>query len=133
MALVETFEEMYSWKKARILNKIIYEESNKSEFKKDYAFKDQIRKSSISIMSNIAEGFERASDREFKYFLNVAKGSAGELRSQLYIANDLGYLNYEKFKECFDLSSDVSRLLSKFMETLCIENKSEQNSKVKNQ
>ncbi len=83
MALVENFEDMFSWQKARILNKIIYQESNQTQFQQDFALKNQIRKSSISIMSNIAEGFERNSNKEFKYFMNVAKGSAGELRSQL--------------------------------------------------
>ena len=118
MALVEKFEDMLSWKKARILNKIIYLESNQSEFHKDYALKDQIRKSSISIMSNIAEGFERKSNKEFKYFMNVAKGSAGELRSQLYIANDLGYIHDENFKGYIAQAAEISRLISGFIDAL---------------
>ena len=118
MALVESFEEMFSWKKARILNKIIYQESNKSKFQKDYALKDQIRRSSISIMSNIAEGFERKSNKEFKYFMNVAKGSAGEVRSQLYIANDLGYIEDLKLKGYISLATEISRLISGFIESL---------------
>jgi len=118
MATITCFEEMFSWQKARILNKIIYSKTNEGVFKKDFALRDQIRKSSISIISNIAEGFERASDKEFKYFLNIAKGSAGEVRSQLYIAHDLGYIDDELFKRCKDLVSEISRLLQGFMEYL---------------
>ena len=132
MALVETFEEMFSWQKARILNKIIYQESNQSQFQQDFALKNQIRKSSISIMSNIAEGFERSSNKEFKYFLNVAKGSAGELRSQLYIANDLNYLENKIFNKCMALILEISRLISSFMESLdiaIINDQIKQNSK----
>ncbi|MBK7388830.1 MAG: four helix bundle protein [Bacteroidetes bacterium] len=97
MAPIIKFEDIQAWQRARELNKIIYTESNLQAFSKDFALKDQIRKSSISIMSNIAEGFERKSNNEFKYFLNVAKGSAGELRSQLYICFDLNYINKEIF------------------------------------
>jgi four helix bundle protein len=118
MALVEKFEDMLSWKKARLLNKDIYLESNRSEFQKDYALKHQIRKSSISIMSNIAEGFERKSNKEFKYFLNVAKGSASELRSQLYIANDLGYIENKKLDGYISMATEISRLISGFIESL---------------
>jgi len=118
MGTITCFEDMHSWKKARILNNLIYIESNKNSFNKDYALRDQIRKSSISIMSNIAEGFERGTNREFKYFLNVAKGSAGEVRSQLYIAYDLGYISNELFTEFKELSSEISRLITGFMEYL---------------
>lgn len=118
MATITCFEEMFSWQKARILNNIIYTKTKEFAFSKDFALRDQIRKSSISIMSNIAEGFERGSDREFKYFLNVAKGSAGEVRSQLYIALDQGYIDYELFNRCKDLAIEISRLLQGFMEYL---------------
>jgi four helix bundle protein len=118
MATITCFEEMLSWQKARILNNIIYSKTKEVIFNKDFALRDQIRKSSISIMSNIAEGFERGSDSEFKYFLNVAKGSAGEVRSQLYIAFDQGYIDNELFNRCKDLVLDISRLLQGFMEYL---------------
>ena len=118
MAPIIKFEEMHDWQKARELNKLIYLKSNESVFNKDYALKDQIRKSSISIMSNIAEGFERNNNKEFKYFLNVAKGSAGELRSQLYIALDLGYINSEVFHICQKLASEISKMLNGFINYL---------------
>lgn len=109
---------MFSWQKARELNKIIYLETQNEMFNKDFALKVQIRKSSISIMSNIAEGFERSNDKEFRYFLKVAKGSAGELRSQLYIASDLGYINQEMFNSCYKVINDIARLISKFIAKL---------------
>jgi len=118
MAAISKFEDMLAWQKARSLNKLIYIESNEQEFSKDYALKDQIRKSSISIMSNIAEGFERNNNKEFKYFLNVAKGSAGELRAQLYIAFDLGYITNEYFQKCQNLALEISRMLNGFINYL---------------
>ena len=118
MPLIKKFEDMFSWQKARELNKIIYLETQNEMFNKDFALKVQIRKSSISIMSNIAEGFERSNDKEFRYFLKVAKGSAGELRSQLYIASDLGYINQEMFNSCYKVINDIARLISKFIAKL---------------
>ena len=115
MPLIQKFEDVLSWKKARELNRIIYQETLNPSFTKDFALKDQIRKTSISIMSNIAEGFERGSDNEFKYFLRVAKGSAGELRSQLYIASDLNYLNQNSFSHCFSQITEITKLLSGFI------------------
>ncbi|MBK6641005.1 MAG: four helix bundle protein [Bacteroidia bacterium] len=118
MAPIIKFEDIQAWQRARELNKIIYTESNLQAFSKDFALKDQIRKSSISIMSNIAEGFERKSNNEFKYFLNVAKGSAGELRSQLYICFDLNYINDEIFNQCQKMASEISSMLNSFIKYL---------------
>lgn len=118
MPLVKSFEELLSWKKARELNKFIYTETLKPTFAKDFVLKDQIRRSSTSIMSNIAEGFERGTDSEFRYFLRVAKGSAGELRSQLYIANDLNYIDKDSFNKCHEQTKEISRLLSGFINKL---------------
>lgn len=123
MATISKFEEIIAWQKARELNKIIYYESNLHNFNKDFALRDQIRKSSISIMSNIAEGFERKSNKEFNYFLNVAKGSSGELRSQLYICLDLKYITQETFEQCQTLVSEISSLLSGFIVYLDKKNK----------
>jgi four helix bundle protein len=86
MAKFNSFEEINSWKKARVFNKRIYEITDGVIFKKDYDLVRQIRRASISISSNIAEGYERNSDKEFIYFLYIAKASAGEVRSQLYLA-----------------------------------------------
>jgi len=90
--MAKMFEELQIWQKARELVKAIYKLSMTDKFKKDYSLVDQIRRSSVSIMSNIAEGFERGSNTEFIQFLYIAKGSAGEVRTQLYIAYDLKYI-----------------------------------------
>ena len=89
-----------------------------TEFKdcKDYGFKDQITRASVSVLSNIAEGFERGTKNEFLNFLYIAKGSAGEVRAQLYVALDVGYLNIEKFKYLNNLASECSRLVQSFAE-----------------
>jgi four helix bundle protein len=94
MSKFNSFEEINSWQKARIFNKRIYLITENSNFKKDFDFARQIRRASLSISSNIAEGFERNTDKEFVYFLYVAKASAGEVRSQLYLAFD--YRIYHK-------------------------------------
>lgn len=127
MAAITKFEDIIAWQKARELNKIIYNESNSQYFNKDFALKDQIRKSTISIMSNIAEGFERKSNKEFTYFLNVAKGSSGELRSQLYICLDLKYITQETFNQCQTLVSEISGMLNGFISYLDSKNKKPSN------
>ena len=93
MAAVKTFEELAIWQMARGLSKQIYDLSFQESFFKDWPLRDQIRKASGSIMDNIAEGFERDGNREFIQFLSISKGSCGEVRSQLYRAHDLGYLD----------------------------------------
>lgn len=91
MTTIKNFEGVFAWQKARELNKEIYLITNEGLFSKDFGLRDQIRRSSISIMSNIAEGFERRGDKEFIRFLNIAKGSCAELKTQLYAAIDVGY------------------------------------------
>ena len=92
MAKFNSFEEIVSWQKARELNVEIYKITNSSDlFHKDFGLRDQIRRASISISSNVAEGFERQTTKEFIRFLYIAKASAGEVRSQLYLAFDLKY------------------------------------------
>jgi len=92
MAGIKRFEDIKAWQKARALVRDIYEVTSKGNFAKDYSLKDQIRRASISVMRNIAEGFSRQTDREFIQFLHVAKGSTSEVRSQLYVALDLKYI-----------------------------------------
>lgn len=112
MSSAKQFEDLDIWKESKTLAIQIY-----SHFKdhKDFGFKDQICRASISVMNNIAEGFERNSDKEFKYFLNIAKGSAGEVRSMLWIAIDLKYIEPEKaqplIEECEILSSQLSSFI----------------------
>lgn len=118
MGKFNSFEEINSWQKARIFNKRIYQITENLNFKKDYDFVRQIRRASISISSNIAEGFERNTDKEFVYFLYVSKASAGEVRSQLYLAHDLEYITKQEFEELLESVSEISRLLSGFIKYL---------------
>lgn len=118
MGKFNSFEDINSWQKARIFNKRIYQISENLKFKKDYDFVKQIRRASISISSNIAEGFERNTDKEFIYFLYVSKASAGEVRSQLYLAFDLEYITKQEFEELLGSVSETSRLLNGFIKYL---------------
>ncbi|MBQ6007525.1 MAG: four helix bundle protein [Kiritimatiellae bacterium] len=101
MATVDNFEELDVWKLARVLTGKVYRLSRLGLFAKDYGFRDQICRAAVSIVSNIAEGFERRSKNQFLQFLDIANGSAGELRAQLYIAFDLGYIDEPQFQDAF--------------------------------
>lgn len=118
MGKFNSFEEINSWQKSRIFNKKIYLATENSNFKKDFDFVRQIRRASLSISSNIAEGFERNTDKEFVYFLYVAKASAGEVRSQLYLAFDLEYIIKEEFEMLLNSITEISKLLSGFIKYL---------------
>ena len=113
MAKFNSFEEIVSWQKARELNFKIYSLTNDNEsFKKDFGLRDQIRRLSISISSNIAEGFERQTTKEFIRFLYIAKGSAGEFHSQLFLAFDLNYITIEDFEKLKLKVNEISKLIS---------------------
>jgi four helix bundle protein len=112
---IERFEEIISWQKAKLLTLEIY---NIFEYQKDFNFKNQIQRSAISIMNNIAEGFERRTNKEFVQFLYIAKGSAGEVRSMLYLAKDLNYITEEQYKKLYDEIIVISKLISNFIKTL---------------
>ena len=113
MAKFNSFEEIISWQKARELNSDIYSITNdKESFSRDFGLRDQIRRSSISISSNIAEGFERETTKEFIRFLYIAKASAGEFRSQLYLAFDLKYITNNEFEKLKLKVNEVSKLIS---------------------
>ena len=118
MAKIERFEDILSWQKARELTREIYALSKQGEFARDFALKDQLRRAAVSFMSNIAEGFERGGDQEFIQFLAIAKGSAGEIRSQLHIAFDQGYLTEPQFQDALTKFSEIGRLLAGFMDYL---------------
>ena len=109
---IERFEDLVAWQKARVLTSKIYAATKIGQFAKDFGLIDQIRRAAVSIGSNIAEGFERGNNREFITFLGVAKGSAGEVRSQLYTAYDVGYLSDDQITELVGLSKDVSKLIN---------------------
>ena len=112
---VNQFEEIIAWKKARELTKSIYRIFHSS---RDYAFRDQIQRATISIMNNIAEGFERRGDKEFKQFLFIAKGSCGEVRSMCYVAYDLKYITTSEFQLLSESTIEISKILSGFIKTL---------------
>ncbi|MCH7976614.1 MAG: four helix bundle protein [Bacteroidetes bacterium] len=112
MATFTRFEDIEAWQSGRELTKQIYSVSREHTFSRDFALRDQIRRAAISITSNIAEGFERQTTREFIRFLFIAKGSSGEVRSQLYCALDEGYLTPQSFDELFDMASSTSRQLA---------------------
>ena len=108
---VERFEDLVAWQKARGLTKAIYEMTGKGDIVKDFGLKDQMRRASVSIMSNIAEGFERNRPAEFHQFLSIAKGSCAELRAQLYVAVDAGYIGREQFIELMAQAAEVGRII----------------------
>ena len=113
---IERFEEINAWKEARRLVKEIYSKSDANKrFYNDMRFKSQITSSAISIMSNIAEGFSRRSDKEFKQFLFISKGSLAELQSLLYVALDLNYISENDFKQLYDHSDMTAKMISKFI------------------
>ena len=112
---IENFEDIIAWQKSKELTLFIYKAFLNN---KDFGFKDQIQRASVSIMNNIAEGFERKGDKELKHFLFIAKGSCGEVRSMLYLALNLEYLNKEQYEKYSNLSIDISKLLSGFIKTL---------------
>ncbi|GEM_PF-50654 len=122
MATIQKFEDLMCWQKARLLTKEIYRVFKDLNMKglKDRGLQDQIQRASVSIMSNIAEGFERGTKQEFLNYLFIAKGSAGEVRAQLYVLLDIEYLSIEKFKYLNGLVIECSRLLSSFIEKVKI-------------
>jgi four helix bundle protein len=118
MTKIEKFEDIEAWQKARELTKAIYASSNDSAFARDFGLREQIRRASVSIMSNIAEGFGRGGNKELIQFLFIAKSSAAEVQAQLYVALDAGYLDKEKFQELYDLSNNTCRLIGGFIRYL---------------
>ena len=115
MASFETFEQIISWQEARSLNKFVGEMIDEKKFKNNYRLINQIEGSAGSIMDNIAEGFERGGNREFIQFLYIAKGSCGELRSQLYRALDRNYITNEEFDNLVSHAKKISSLIQKLI------------------
>jgi len=111
----DRFEEIIVWQKAQELAVEMYKTFHGI---RDFGFRDQILRAVVSISNNIAEGFERKGNNEFKYFLFVSKGSAAEVRSMLYIAKDLNYITNEKFESYFETSLSISKMLSGLIKVL---------------
>ena len=118
MSTIHRFEEIEAWQTARGLTRQVYSISNGGAFAKDFGLRDQMRRASVSIMSNIAEGFESRTSGLFLEFLGRAKGSAGELRAQLYIAHDVGYVTPAQFQSLQDQCEKCSSQISLFMSYL---------------
>ncbi len=113
--MIKSFEEILAWQKSKELSKSLYQIFKDSN---DFGFRDQIQRASVSIMNNIAEGFERNSKNEFKYFLNISKGSCGEVRSMLILAKELNKIDELKYKELYAETLVISKLISALMKTL---------------
>lgn len=112
---IANFEDIICWQKSRTLANDCF-----STFKnlRDYSFRDQLLRSAVSIMNNIAEGYERQTNKELRNFLYISKGSAGELRSMLYLAKDLGYIGDKMFSKLHNQSLEIAKLLSGFIRKL---------------
>jgi four helix bundle protein len=108
---IERFEDFIAWQKARKLTADIYKVTSLGRFARDFGLKDQIRRAAVSIMSNIAEGFERGRATEFHQFLSIAKGSCAELRSQLYVAVDAEYLLPEQFRQLMSAATETGLII----------------------
>lgn len=115
MATIEKFEDILAWKKAKVLSLLIYRLFSTN---KDFSFRDQIQRAAVSVMNNIAEGFERKGDKELKHFLFISKGSCGEVRSMTYLALELKYISLKESEDIQTLSVEISKMLSGFIKTL---------------
>jgi len=111
MSKIERFEDLIAWQKARALTRAIYEVTRQGAFAKDFGLAGQIQRAAVSIMSNVAEGFERGGRGEFHQFLSTAKASCAELRSQLYVALDVGYIDTRAYQDLRTQSEEVGRIV----------------------
>lgn len=112
---INKFEDIIAWQKSKELVVVCYKSFSSL---RDFSFRDQIQRAVVSIMNNIAEGFERMGNKELKKFLYIAKGSCGEVRSMLYLALELKYLDKEEFDSLYNHTVEISRILSGFIKTL---------------
>lgn len=110
MMALKRFEDLEAWQLARELNRRVYKLTRAEPVLRDFSFIDQIRRASISIMNNIAEGFERGSHKDFAKFVFISRGSAGEVRSMLYVALDQNYIDDNEFKDLYSLCIRTSQL-----------------------
>ena len=118
MGEIRKFEDIEAWKEACNLAEMVYKMTRLDKFSKDYGLKEQIQRASVSVASNIAEGFERQTKKEFIQFLYIAKGSSGEVRTLLYLGRKLNYLDEKQYNEVLGKCVYVSNLLGKFIHYL---------------
>jgi four helix bundle protein len=118
VSAITRFEEIRAWQTARELTKQVYEVSSRAAFGRDYGLRDQMRRAAVSVMSNIAEGYESETQEQFIRYLGYSKASAGEVRSQLYVALDVGHLDRAQFETLYDLVDKCSRQLNRFISYL---------------
>jgi len=118
MAGVERFEDLEAWQGARELTRRVYGCTSHGSWNRDFGLRDQIQRAAVSVLSNVAEGFERRSNTEFHRFLAIAKGSAAEVKAQLYVAADLGYIGAEEFAGIYELADKTSRKIGGLMNYL---------------
>lgn len=116
--MAKYFEELEVFRESRALTNAIYRITGDAGFARDFGLRDQIRRAAVSVMSNVAEGFERGGNQEFMQFLYIAKGSCGEVRAQLYVAADQGYLSASQSAELIDASRRLSAMISNLIEYL---------------
>lgn len=115
---IKTFEDLDVWVRAKDLSVLVYQLTDGELFRKDFGLKDQIRRASISVVSNIAEGYERNGNKEFAQFLSIAKGSAGEMRAQIHIAKELKYISETEARLLVERATEISKMLSGFINYL---------------
>jgi four helix bundle protein len=115
---IESFEYLRVWQNGMQLAKQVYMITNEGKLSKDFGLRDQLRRASVSISTNIAEGFERASRKEYLNFLNIAKVSAGEVRSLLRVALEIGYIEQSTYSQLYDRARELSRMLSKQIQSI---------------
>ena len=118
MATIKRFEDLEAWKRARAMSRKAHSVTRVGNFAKEFGLKDHIRRAAVSTMSNIAEGFERGGNQEFLQFLATAKGSCGEVRSQLYVALDERYVTQKQFDELYADAEAISRMIAGLMDHL---------------
>ena len=118
MGKIGKLEEIKAWQEARELVKEIYSATSKGKFAKDFSLRDQIRRASVSVMSNVAEGYARSSDKEFARFLGIALGSTAEVQSQLYVARDLKYITNNDFDSLYNRCAKTAKLITGFINYL---------------
>ena len=115
---IERFEDIEAWREARKLVNVIYDISDNGDFSRDFYLRNQIRGASVSIMSNISEGFDRGTNKEFIQFLTIARASTSEVKSHLYVALDRKYINHDKFREVYDQTTKAISLIDGFIRYL---------------